>query len=959
MDVSVIILALTFTESGAKAMRERLVEIIGPSAYYVNITTFHSFCTDVIKEFQEEFLISEDTTPLSDLERIQLFREILDSNSFEILKPTNSPYYYINDLIRAVQDLKREGISPIEFRNLIDDDKERINNIEKKVNPRTNKPYAKYAKEKRELTKQKELLTIFTQYQTQINKLNRFDFEDMINLVVDKLQSDKNFKLTLQERYLYVLIDEYQDTNSAQNQIVKLLTDHWESPNVFVVGDDEQSIYRFQGASLENIHYFKNLFKKANIITLTSNYRSSQYILDASRSLISKNLLKLKEIKKDLRSKIKRKNVPIKVAKFSNSDIENSYISSKIKELMKNKVDPDEIAILVRHNRDIDNLKDSLTRSNIRFEIATGKNILEEGDIKRLLLLLKVIHNLRVKPSNDIDFFTLLNFEFLNFDKLDILKLARFASVKRVNLIDAILNEDLFSEIKLNKPKKLIELTEKLNSWQKLSSNKTFVKFFETVIQESGFLNWILSDKLNISRINSVNTLFNEVKNLNYADHNLNLETFLANIELMEENNIKIEKQTCGEDTDAIKLLTAHKAKGLEFEYVFIAKCIDKKWGNNRQRASIKLPTKILSNVDIEKGEKNEDERRLFYVALTRAKKQIFITFSDRYTSDGFERQAIPSMFISEIDKGYLKEEDTKDFEKKFADNVVNQLKLPVSEKETLKEEDFLNSLLSNFKLSVTALNTYLKCHYKFKINNILRTPRAKPTYLAFGTAIHKAFEKFFRKFIKIKKPPQKLLLFKEFEKALEKELLDEKEFKETLQRGKKVLDEYYEKNKDRFTEPLYIEYSFGFRKVRLGDISLSGKIDKIEFVNKDKKEVKVIDYKTGTPKTRGEIEGKTKYSDGDLLRQLLFYKILSQLDRNFNYTVVKGEFDFVESKSGKGAKKEEYEYSDEQIENLKNTIRENMKQIYNLEFERTKEYRHCEKCDYKSHCWPDGIPRK
>ena len=162
-------------------------------------------------------------------------------------------------------------------------------------------------------------------------------------------------------------------------------------------------------------------------------------------------------------------------------------------------------------------------------------------------------------------------------------------------------------------------------------------------------------------------------------------------------------------------------------------------------------------------------------------------------------------------------------------------------------------------KISVTALNIYLRCPYKFKLNNILRTPRAKPVYLSFGTAIHKALENYFKKFKKEKELPKKTFLLQEYKRALDAELLTEEDYSTLLTRGQNVLNEYYKNNKSNFKEPLYNEYSFEFRKVYLDDIPLSGKVDKIEWINKDKKQVKVIDYKTGSPKSRGEIEGKTK----------------------------------------------------------------------------------------------------
>jgi len=779
----------------------------------------------------------------------------------------------------------------------------------------------------------------------------------MINHVVSKLYENENFKLTLQEKYLYILVDEYQDTNTAQNEIIKNLTDHWEDPNIFVVGDDEQSIYRFQGASLENVLYFKKLFKKAKVITLVSNYRSSQNILDASRSLINRNLLKLKDIDKNLVSKVKRQDIPIKTAKFTTSENENHFIVEQVKKLLKKKIDPDDIAILVRNNSDIDDIKDYLIKAGIRFETKSGRNILEDGDINRLLVLLQVINDLNQKPNDDIDLFTLLNFEFLDFNKLDILKLARYASGKRKNLIETILEEDILNEVDLQDPKNFIDFLDLLNKWKNLDLNTSFTNFFETVIQQSGYLNWILADKNNISRLNNLNTLFNEVKNLNLTDHSLNLEKFLENIKLLKENNIKIEEQELEDDSEAVKLITAHKSKGLEFEYVFIAKCIDKKWGNAFHREMIKLPDGIIRNSQVDKKEKNEDERRLFYVALTRAKKQVFIIYADKYIYSGYKKEAVPSMFISEIDKKYLEEVNTKEIEKEYVSRIPRQLFLPKAEEAELQEEDFLNSAISNFKLNVTALNTYLKCPYKFKLNNILKTPRAKAPYLSFGTAIHEALEKFFDRFKKIKNIPSRDFLLEKFETALNEEILQGEDLERMKKRGYKVLENYYNKNKDSFVEPLYTEYSFGYRKVYLGDIPLSGKIDKIEWIDKDKKEVKVIDYKTGTPKSRGEIEGKTKNSEGDLIRQLYFYKLLAQLDYNFNYDVVKGEFNFLESKSGKRSKSEEYVYDQSQIEDLKTLVKNIMKKIRGLRFRRTGNYRNCEFCEFRNHCWPDGVP--
>ncbi|MFH1280990.1 MAG: ATP-dependent helicase, partial [Candidatus Beckwithbacteria bacterium] len=207
------ILALTFTEVGAKAMRQRLLKTIGETAYYVNISTFHAFCSGVMQEFPDKFIISSELEPLSELEQVEIFHQILSQSSFKIIKPVNQPFYYTSDLIRSVQNLKREGITQKEFSSIL-----------------------KQEESSKDLDKNQELLKVYIDYQKIIKERGRYDFEDMINLVVDAFKKDKNLLLTYQERLLYLLVDEFQDTNSSQNQVVNLLASYWgDQANIFVV----------------------------------------------------------------------------------------------------------------------------------------------------------------------------------------------------------------------------------------------------------------------------------------------------------------------------------------------------------------------------------------------------------------------------------------------------------------------------------------------------------------------------------------------------------------------------------------------------------------------------------------------------------------------------------------------------------------------------------------------------
>lgn len=930
------ILALTFTESGAKAIKERLLATIGDTAYYANIFTFHSFCSSVIQEFPDRFIISPEIAALSELERVEIFHHILSSHQFDYLKPPNSPFFYAPSLIKAIQDLKREAITPLIFKSILKNE----------------------AKEN--LSKNQELLTVYQAYQKILIERGRYDFEDMINLVVEAFKTDKNLLRTYQERLQYFLVDEYQDTNSAQNQVVDLLASYWGGQaNVFVVGDSNQSIFRFQGASLENIIGFTQTYPSATIISLDQNYRSTQTILNAGYQLIQKNRLKIEDVVKSAKPKLfSQKHLPetkLNLIRLPSETLETFWLVQTVKILIDKGVALNDIAVIYRHNADALTLADFFAKVNVAIDIEGGGDVLQDPTIIKLLTLLKAIH-LSPKKLEDLDIFTLLHYEFLNLNSLDILKLSRYASKTNSSIIDIILNKDL-CKLNLHDSDRLLQFVNQLSSWQQLAGQKTFSEFFETLVKQSGFLDWAISQPDAVAKLNRLNSLFSEIKRLNQTQHDLNLSSFLNSLELMELNHLKITEADLDIKTNAVTLTTAHKAKGKEWAHVFIYKAIDGKWGNNHTRDLIKLPSGILKNTQPEKKEKNEDERRLFYVCLTRAKQQVYVTLADRYSSFGYVTEAVPTMFLSEIPQkliAFIKPRSLS------SQAILRQyLEPPVQPPLTLAEKDFLLHILKDFKLSPTALNTYLTCAYKFKLNNLIRVPRAKATYLSFGSAVHKALEMFHRCFIVNEKHPGKQYLLDEFTKAIKKEVLTSAELALRLKQGKKILAGYYDFYQDDFTKPLLTEkfFGYGWSKTFLGDIALAGKVDRIDVLDPADKTVKVVDYKTGSLKSRNEILGKTKNSTADYYRQLVFYKLLSQLDRTFKAKVIEAEVDFVEpAKTGK-FKKETFIIADDDVKELQQTIKKAVKEIRNLNFTRTTDYPNCIRCEYRHHCWPEGIP--
>ncbi|HKY74133.1 MAG TPA: UvrD-helicase domain-containing protein, partial [Patescibacteria group bacterium] len=887
------ILALTFTESASKAMRERLLTIIGEEAYYVQITTFHSFCSDVIQSNPEYFPFSRQAEPLSDLERFTVLESIIESQPFQAIKPINSPLFYIKDCIRAIQDLKREGVSPDSLRVLIDDDAAAINTEELSDTDRHQK--------ERNIEKQRELLQVYLLYQQALIKRGRYDYEDMIFFVSEMFRKHVELLRIYQERIQFVLIDEYQDTNAAQNAVAELLVSYWgEHANIFVVGDADQSLYRFQGASIENSLAFLERYPKANVISLEQNYRSTQSILDAAHNLISRNTLTNdrvvtrtgKKVRlKPLISQEKKYGVAIRVAEFSSDPTETIFIAEEVSALIHSGVKPSEIAILYRTNADSAAIEDALVKWGIKYEIDGGVDVLETPIIQQFLSLCSVVHRLRSKQE-DLELFTVLNYPWSRIDPLDILRASREAATKRIGLYDVV-SDDTAYNLSLKKPEELRAFVNRLAEWLHADAELTFPQWFEKVLNESGLLQYVLESPVSMEHMNRLQSLFREVKLMAAGNHNLKLADFLESVERMREHGIAVREEDMNVHVDAVKLTTAHSAKGLEWQHVFIARAVDGKWGNVRVRNLIPLPEGLLKQVRVEEKEQNEDERRLFYVSLTRAKQTVTVTYAKTAISGNRSRQHMHSMFIEELPKKYQEQFDSDEFEKKSESLLRRLLQQPTHPEPTIDEQEWIQGLLRDFVLTPTALNTFLECPYKFKLNSLVKVPRAKQDYLSFGTAIHRALELLFRWIMQYDVVPEKEKVIGWFEEALRKEVMSVQQEEARLNQGRKVLSIYYDQYKDEMKKQLFLEKFFGYggSHIYLDDIRIGGRIDKIQWMDPKKKTVAVIDYKTGQPRSKNDIEGKTATSTGDYKRQLLFYKLLADLDQTFGMRVAEGVF--------------------------------------------------------------------
>ena len=763
------ILCLTYTDAGVVAMRKRLLQFIGSDAYKVNIYTFHAFCNDVI---QENLSLFEKTAldPISDLERIELFKGLIDSfpKNHPLKRYRGDVYFEINNLQQLFSTMKREGWTPAYINQKIDEYLSSLTTREEFIYKRKFKESNvgdlkkdKIEEEKEKKAKLRAAVNEFDRFQQMMRKRNRYDFDDMINWVIKAFEENKNLLSTYQEKFLYILVDEYQDTSGTQNRIVELLINYWEKPNVFVVGDDDQSIYRFQGANVENMISFADSYKKDLMtVVLTNNYRSTQPILDISKTLIDRNYERLVKqlpgLSKDLRSSHHHTStlthLPV-IKEYETQREEMIDLTLQVQRLLAEEIPAGRIAIIYKENKYGEELAQYFKLRNIPVFTRRNINIFELPLAKKIILILKYIAAEHDVPyGGDEMLFEILHLDWFHIPAVEIAKLSVEAADKKFESKTSLrrllyeksiaVPKDLFSQGIHPGLKKASAILEKFIADV---PNVTLQQLFENIIRETGILSHIMQSPDKHWQLQVLTGLFDFVKEETRRNPSMNLQHLINIIELMENEEISLPLVQVSGSDKGVNLLTAHGSKGLEFEYVFFAGCNASFWEKKRKPGGgYSLPDTMFSSQP--KSKDDEELRRLFYVALTRAEKHLFISFS-RFKNDGKDLE--PSMFIAEIldqhllpaEKVFISEEVLTEF------NALQFGETEAPEIEKL-EKEFIDRLLEKFVMNVTALNNYLRCPLEFYFKNLIRIPSPKNEATEFGSAVHYALEQLFRKML-------------------------------------------------------------------------------------------------------------------------------------------------------------------------------------------------------------------
>ena len=890
------ILCLTFTDAGVVAMRQRLLDFIGPEGHRVHIYTFHSFCNHIIQDNLAVFG-RQDMEPLNELDRIDLIRKLLRGLPADhpLRLGISEPYFYENQLFQLFQTMKTEDWSPelIEAKvetHLADlpQQKDFVYQRKSGTNLKGSLKTAKIEAEQQKMTKLLAAAKLYPLYEKEKYQARRYDYADMILWVLDAFKEHESLLRNYQEQYLYLLVDEYQDTNGAQNELIMQLANYWELPNIFIVGDDDQSIYEFQGARLKNLtDFYQRYLEDIELIVLTQNYRSSQIILDAAHQLINENdiriLNRLSEggISKDLVAAHPKKRVlkeAVQILEYPNELQEVVGVFESIKALYTKGVDLSEVAVLYAKHHQVELLTLLLERAQIPYQTKRRINVLDTLLIQKVIRILKYFNQeMQLAYSGEYLLFELLHYDFLGLSAAELATISLRSSA--VNIVgtpfwrDSIKHEGFLKGIGIQAPEKYIEIGTTLDRLLQGSVNWSVPVLLEQIYNQLNILSFVFEQSDRVGQLQQLNTFLNFAKAESRKLPSLTLGQFLQLIQRMQQNKVALALESNLARVNALQLVTAHSSKGLEFDRVFILDVSKKNWEPRKQARNFQFAMPDTLTLS---GEEDamEARRRLFYVALTRAKSHLQISYALQDQQGKPKQRAI---FVDELlgsKSTHFRQEKVTD--QQLLESQILQLVSPAEVILPTAPRPYIDQLLADFRLSISALNTYLRCPLSFYYVFILKVPVLFSEAAAYGTAMHYALQQLFLK-MQASRPknfPSERAFIQYFEHEMQRLrfYFSEEFFSQQLQRGQYALKQYYQYYYGRWSKKVIVEYTI--RTAEIAGVPLTGTIDKIEF--RESQNVHIVDYKTGSQQTKKLRRPTDKSPLGGIYwRQLVFYKLL------------------------------------------------------------------------------------
>lgn len=989
------ILCLTFTESAAATMRDRLSRLIGQAAYNVTISTYHAFGSELIRRYPEHFSDAYDLEPVDDLTLDSIFRHV------QSRLPYRNPLkheIFLRDIKALVSDFKRALLTPAEVREVAAANQRfiaaasRISTdllagmarIDKSAVPRFEQlliashdlPHdplpgsamplaAGWSRElaaaleahaatgktndltawknnwlekdeanrfvaagRDQLRKLAAAADIYEHYLTELQRRRLYDYDDMILQAIRGLEHNADLRYSLQERYLYLLLDEFQDTNEAQSRLVQLLTDNPVSegrPNVLAVGDDDQAIYSFQGADYSHMLNFYERYRDVVVVPLTENYRSLPEILQTAAGISGQIAERLHHhfpaIDKTLTAANQGLPGPATVERHEFlSDLgQNAWVADRIKHLVEQGMPASDIAVLAPKHEYLEGLVPFLHHRQLPVHYEKRENVLDDQSVTELVTMSRLVLALAAGEQTQADHLwsQILSFRFWQLPTSLIWRLSWQArdsgqgwtyhlceqpETKLLALFFISLSLQAAAEPLETMLDYLIGVTAlPLREDGATDYRSPFYEYYFGPLKNgSGDTEayWQLLSNLTVLRQRLRDYRSGEQVALQLPD-------FIDFVEASRAAGLKLlNTSPYQEATEAVELLTAYKAKGQEYGAVFILAAIDEVWGTKARNlgSRISLPPNLQF---IRYAGTTEDERlRLLYVALTRAKTQLYLT-SYRSSYTGRHTTRLKYLDETEDRDGRLTSpllppasrtvyaEDTQapqlpDMAVYWQHRHYRAIRQP-----ELKE--LLTPRLERFQLSPSVLNCFTDTSSDGPLTvftqDLLCFPTAPTISGQYGSAIHETLDWLLRRRKATGRLPSRAAALTTFQQRLQRRRLGEPHYSLLLERGREALSAYLAQRADSFHASDYSEYNFRNEGVFVGEAHLAGKIDRL-LVDADNRTISIVDFKTGRPAKRWTNDIKLH----SYKQQLYMYKLLVEGSHGFRgYTVTDAYLEFVE----------------------------------------------------------------
>ncbi len=838
------ILALTFTQKAAMEMEERVDQALPYGYTELWISTFHAFCEKVLRSDALEIGLDPGFRMMSEAEAVIFLRKNIFRFNLDYFRPLGNPYKFIHSLLTHFSRLKDEDITPTQYLEWVKEQrtKNKEQNGEEEINN------IKYL----------ELANAYQKYEEMKVKEGVMDFADLISNTLKLFRTRKTVLKEYQNKYKYLLIDEFQDTNIAQNTIAILLSG--EKKNITVVGDDDQAIYRWRGASISNIVQFRKKFKNAKIIVLDKNYRSTEEILTSSYKLIQNNNPDRLEIKEKISKKLisARDETGEKIEFLYKNRVEDEAeeVIKKIKTLREEKSWLwSDFAILVRANNHAEPFVHTLVRHGLPYQILGPSMLFKQREVKDLIAYLKSLNNL----SDSVAFFRVLSIPIFNLDIRDLIFMMNFAEKLGLSLFEAleviiayeIDDQDHWSRKKnyqqylphLSKKSfgQLLKIYRMIERHLSLTSKESAGQILYYFLEDTGLLQKITEYKTAYQEREALNIskFFDRIKSFEIKHDDASVRTVVDYLDMaMELGESPRSVETDFREQDAVNILTVHQSKGLEFKAVFLVNLVAGRFPSRERKEKIPLPESLIKEILPEGDAHLQEERRLFYVAMTRARDRLYFSASAFYGDGKRERKISP--FVYET-LGFDLLSTTSENVKQLS--LLQYKKYPqVAEKKVFKPVNYL---------SYTRISTYLTCPLQYRYRYELKIPVPITSAASFGSSIHLALQKFYEQ-VQAKKKVTKKDLLNILDNVWLPVGYKDRAYEEKMhQRGEKMLTDYYNKFYQEKVIPLELEQLF---TIRLDEkLKIGGKIDRVDDLRLGK--IEIVDYKTGKMKNAKDIK--------------------------------------------------------------------------------------------------------